>query len=45
MSKIKLWIEGNRHRRFFNAMLNAIDSNGCSPLVIAATGFCFLGGC
>ena len=29
MAKIKLWIDGNRHRRFFNAMLNATD--GCVP--------------
>ena len=63
MAKVKLWIDGNRHRRFFNAMLNAQDrlgvwlkllkgfhvvgcckvpliapfSNGCTPLIIAAT--------
>lgn len=37
MSKIKLWIDGNRHRRFFNAMLNATDANGSTSLIVAAT--------
>jgi hypothetical protein len=25
LAKVKLWVDGNRHRRFFNAMLNATD--------------------